>query len=147
MKLNKPLKSVKKTKRVGRGPGSGLGATSGRGHKGAGQRSGFKHRFWFEGGQMPLHRRVPMRGFNNHNFAKSYEIVNLSQLSKLKGKNIDSEVLSKNGLISSTFSPVKILGNGSVEKAINVTASAFSDSAVKKIEDAGGKVIIQWLKR
>ena len=92
---------------------------------------------------MPLHRRVPMRGFNNHNFAKSYEIVNLSQLAKIKAKNIDSEVLSKNGLISSTFSAVKILGNGTVEKAINVTASAFSESAVKKIEDAGGKVTIQ----
>ena len=75
MKLIKPVNSIKKSKRVGRGPGSGLGKTAGRGHKGAGQRSGFKHRYWFEGGQMPLYRRVPMRGFNNSNFQKSYEIL------------------------------------------------------------------------
>ena len=92
---------------------------------------------------MPLHRRVPMRGFNNHNFAKTFEIVNLSQISKLKAKNIDAEVLSKNGLISSSLVPVKILGNGSLDKAVNVTASAFSESAVKKIEESGGKVITQ----
>ena len=86
MKLVKPSDALKKSKRVGRGHGSGLGTTAGRGHKGAGQRSGHKYRFWFEGGQMPLHRRVPMRGFNNHNFAKTFEIVNLSQISKLKAK-------------------------------------------------------------
>ena len=143
MKLIKPVNSLKKSKRVGRGPGSGLGKTAGRGHKGAGQRSGFKHRFWFEGGLMPLYRRVPMRGFNNHNFAKTFEIVNLSQISKLKTKNIDAEVLSKNGLISSSLVPVKVLGNGSLDKAVNVTASAFSESAVKKIEESGGKVITQ----
>ena len=88
---------------------------------------------------MPLHRRVPMRGFNNSNFAKTFEIVNLSQISKLKVKNVDAEVMSKNGLISSIFTPVKVLGNGSIDKAVNVTASSFSDSAAKKIEDAGGK--------
>ena len=135
--------SLKRSKRVGRGNGSGLGRTSGRGHKGAGQRSGFKHRYWFEGGQMPLYRRVPMRGFNNSNFQKSYEIVNLSNISKIKTKNIDSEVLFKNGLISSLFSAVKILGNGDIDKAYNITASSFSQSAVKKIEKAGGKVIVE----
>tara|TARA_B100000427_G_scaffold71960_1_gene58192 strand:- start:2231 stop:2662 length:432 start_codon:yes stop_codon:yes gene_type:complete len=143
MKLVKPVNSVKKSKRVGRGNGSGLGRTSGRGHKGAGQRSGFKHRYWFEGGQMPLYRRVPMRGFNNSNFQKLYEIVNLSSISKIKAKNIDSEVLFKNGLISSVFAAVKILGNGDIEKAYNITASSFSQSAVKKIEKAGGKVIVE----
>tara|TARA_Y100000817_G_C16764630_1_gene503262 strand:+ start:27 stop:458 length:432 start_codon:yes stop_codon:yes gene_type:complete len=143
MKLVKPVNSVKKSKRVGRGNGSGLGRTSGRGHKGAGQRSGFKHRYWFEGGQMPLYRRVPMRGFNNSNFQKLYEIVNLSSISKIKAKNIDSEVLFKNGLISSVFAAVKILGNGDIEKAYNITASSFSQSAVKKIEEAGGKVIVE----
>ena len=143
MKLIKPVNSVKKSKRVGRGNGSGLGRTSGRGHKGAGQRSGFKHRYWFEGGQMPLYRRVPMRGFNNSNFQKLYEIVNLSSISKIKAKNIDSEVLFKNGLISSVFAAVKILGNGDIEKAYNITASSFSQSAVKKIEEAGGKVIVE----
>ena len=143
MKLVKPSDALKKSKRVGRGHGSGLGTTAGRGHKGAGQRSGHKYRFWFEGGQMPLHRRVPMRGFNNYNFAKTFEIVNLSQISKLKAKNIDAEVLSKNGLISSSLVPVKVLGNGSLDKAVNVTASAYSESAVKKIEESGGKVITQ----
>ena len=147
MKLVKPVNSVKKSKRVGRGNGSGLGRTSGRGHKGAGQRSGFKHRHWFEGGQMPLYRRVPMRGFNNSNFEKSYEIVNLSSISKIKAKNIDSDVLFKNGLISSVFAPVKILGNGDINKAYNITASSFSQSAVKKIEEAGGKVVVEWLKK
>ena len=143
MKLVKPVNSIKKSRRVGRGNGSGLGRTSGRGHKGAGQRSGFKHRYWFEGGQMPLYRRVPMRCFNNSNFQKSYEIVNLSKISKIKDKNIDSEVLFKNGLISSVFAAVKILGNGDIEKAYNITASSFSESAVKKIEEAGGKVVVE----
>ncbi len=143
MKLVKPVNSIKKSRRVGRGNGSGLGRTSGRGHKGAGQRSGFKHRYWFEGGQMPLYRRVPMRGFNNSNFQKSYEIVNLSSISKINAKNIDSEVLFKNGLISSVFAAVKILGNGNIDKAYNITASSFSESAVKKIEEAGGKVVVE----
>ena len=143
MKLVKPIKATKSSKRVGRGPGSGLGGTAGRGHKGAGQRSGFKHRYWFEGGQVPLHRRVPTRGFNNSNFAKSYEIVNLSQIAKIKSKKIDSEVLLAKGLISSSFVAVKILGNGDIDKAYNVTASAFSASAAKKIEAAGGKVTVQ----
>ena len=92
---------------------------------------------------MPLYRRVPMRGFNNSNFQKSYEIVNLSKISKIKDKNIDSEVLFKNGLISSIFAAVKILGNGDIEKAYNITASSFSESAVKKIEEAGGKVVVE----
>ena len=147
MKLVKPVNSVKKSKRVGRGNGSGLGRTSGRGHKGAGQRSGFKHRYWFEGGQMPLYRRVPMRGFNNSNFQKSYEIVNLSSISKIKDKKIDSEVLFNNGLISSIFAAVKILGNGNIDEAYNITASSFSQSAIEKIEKAGGKVVVEWLKK
>lgn len=146
MKLIKPVNSIKKSKRVGRGPGSGLGKTAGRGHKGAGQRSGFKRRYWFEGGQMPLYRRVPMRGFNNSNFQKSYEIVNLSDIGKIKVKNIDSDVLFKNGLISSKFLPVKILANGDIKKAYNITASSFSKSAIKKIEEVGGKVIVEWFK-
>ena len=146
MKLNELSPSpgsIKNTKRRGRGHGSGLGKSAGRGNKGAGQRSGFKRRPWFEGGQMPLYRRVPMRGFNNSNFQKSYEIVNLSKISKIKDKNIDSEVLFKNGLISSIFAAVKILGNGDIDKAYNITASSFSESAVKKIEEAGGKVVVE----
>ncbi len=147
MKLIKPVNSIKKSKRVGRGPGSGLGKTAGRGHKGAGQRSGFKRRYWFEGGQMPLYRRVPMRGFNNSNFQKSYDIVNLSDIGKIKVKNINSDVLFKNGLISSNFVPVKILANGDIKKAYNITASSFSKSAIKKIEEVGGKVIVEWFKK
>ena len=147
MKLIKPVNSIKKSKRVGRGPGSGLGKTAGRGHKGAGQRSGFKRRYWFEGGQMPLYRRVPMRGFNNSNFQKSYDIVNLSDIGKIKVKNINSDVLFKNGLISSNFVPVKILANGDIKKAYNITASSFSKSAIKKIEEVGGKVIVEWLQK
>ena len=87
MKLVKPSSALKKSKRVGRGHGSGLGTTAGRGHKGAGQRSGHKYRFWFEGGQMPLHRRVPMRGFNNSNFAKTISkvIAKLELLNPLIG--------------------------------------------------------------
>ena len=142
MKLVKPINSLKKSKRVGRGNGSGLGRTSGRGHKGAGQRSGFKHRYWFEGGQMPLYRRVPMRGFNNSNFQKSYEIVNLSSISKVKAKNIDSEVLFKNGLISSVFAAVKILGNGELTNTINLKVHSASKLAKEKIEKAGGTVEI-----
>ena len=127
MKLVKPTNALKKSKRVGRGHGSGLGTTAGRGHKGAGQRSGHKYRFWFEGGQMPLHRRVPMRGFNNSNFAKTFEIVNLSQISKLKVKNVDAEVMSKNGLISSIFAPVKVLGNGSIDNCLLYTSPSPRD--------------------
>ena len=92
---------------------------------------------------MPLYRRVPMRGFNNSNFQKSYEIVNLASISKIKAKNIDSEALFKNGLISSVFAAVKILGNGDIDKAYNITASSFSESAVKKLEEAGGKVVVE----
>ena len=96
---------------------------------------------------MPLYRRVPMRGFNNSNFQKSYEIVNLSDIGKIKVKNIDSEVLFKNGLISSNFAPVKILANGDIKKAYNITASSFSKSAARKREELGGKVIVEWLRK
>ena len=146
MRLNtlQPKKGSRFTKRrKGKGHAAGLGKTSGRGHKGQKSRSGGFHKTGFEGGQMPLYRRVPMRGFNNSNFQKSYEIVNLADIGKIKVKNIDSEVLFKNGLISSNFVPVKILANGDIKKAYNVTASSFSKSAIEKIEKAGGKVIVE----
>ena len=92
---------------------------------------------------MTLYIRVPMRVFNNSNFQKSYETVNLSDIGKIKVKNIDSEVLFKNGLISSNFAPVKILANGDIKKAYNITASSFSKSAARKIEELGGKVIVE----
>ena len=134
--------SIKKRKRIGRGHGTGLGKTSGRGHKGSGQRSGNKKRAWFEGGQMPLARRLPRRGFTNI-FKEKYQIVNLSDLSKIEKKSdIDPLILKENGFIRSSLKPVKVLGNGSLEKKINVSASAFSDSAKNKIEEIGGTVTI-----
>ena len=145
MKLDslKPSKgSIKNKKRIGRGHGSGLGKTSGRGHKGAGQRSGNKKRAWFEGGQMPLARRLPRRGFNNI-FKEEVQIVNISDLVRIeKNSEIDPVVLQENGLIRSSLKPVKILGEGDIDKKLNVTASSFSESAKNKIEKAGGTATI-----
>ena len=145
MKLDslKPSKgSIKNKKRIGRGHGSGLGKTSGRGHKGAGQRSGNKRRAWFEGGQMPLARRLPRRGFTNI-FKEEIQIVNISDLNRIeKNSEIDPVVLQENGMIRSSLKPVKILGEGDIDKKLNVTASAFSASAKNKIEKAGGTVTV-----
>ena len=139
----KPSKgSIKNKKRIGRGHGSGLGKTSGRGHKGAGQRSGNKRRAWFEGGQMPLARRLPRRGFTNI-FKEEIQIVNISDLIRIeKHSEIDPVVLQENGLIRSSLKPVKILGEGDIDKKLNVTASSFSESAKNKIEKAGGTATI-----
>ena len=144
MKLDSlsPIKgSVSKKKRVGRGHGSGLGKTSGRGHKGAGQRSGNKKRAWFEGGQMPLARRLPRRGFTNI-FKEKFQIVNVGDLNNIDSVNIDSDLLKNLGLIRSAFKPVKILGNGKINKKLMVSANAFSDAAKIKIKKAGGEIII-----
>jgi len=139
----KPSKgSIKNKKRIGRGHGSGLGKTSGRGHKGAGQRSGNKRRAWFEGGQMPLARRLPRRGFTNI-FKEEIQIVNISDLNRIeKNSEIDPVVLQENGMIRSSLKPVKILGEGDIDKKLNVTASAFSASAKNKIVKAGGRATI-----
>tara|TARA_B100001250_G_scaffold279923_1_gene242275 strand:+ start:352 stop:792 length:441 start_codon:yes stop_codon:yes gene_type:complete len=138
-----PIKgSVSKRKRVGRGHGSGLGKTAGRGHKGAGQRSGNKKRPWFEGGQMPLARRLPRRGFTNI-FREKIQIVNVGDLADLKANSIiDPIFLENNGYIKSSMIPVKILGNGKISKKITISASAFSDSAKIKIEEAGGEIVL-----
>ena len=145
MKLDslKPSKgSIKNKKRIGRGHGSGLGKTSGRGHKGSGQRSGNKRRAWFEGGQMPLARRLPRRGFTNI-FKEEVQIVNISDLIRIeKNSEIDPVVLQENGLSRSSLKPVKILGKGDIDKKLDVTASSFSESAKNKIEKAGGTVTI-----
>ena len=145
MKLNSlsPVKgSISKRKRIGRGHGSGLGKTSGRGHKGAGQRSGNKKRAWFEGGQMPLARRLPRRGFTNI-FKEKFQIVNIGDLINIKdGSIIDPVSLKDSGLIRSSLKPVKILGDGLIKKKIKISASAFSASAIKKIEKAGGETFI-----
>ena len=146
MKLGelKPAKgSTHSKKRVGRGHGSGLGRNAGRGDKGYHSRSGSKHRPWFEGGQMPLHRRVPKRGFSNFLFKKEYQIVNISDLDKIESELIDPSVMRENGLVKYTLRPIKVLGNGELNKKVNVTASAFSSSATKKIEKKGGTVTVQ----
>ena len=130
-------------KRVGRGHGSGLGRTAGRGEKGYHSRSGSKNRSWFEGGQMPLHRRLPKRGFSNYLFRKQYQIVNLRDIDTLNTDEVDSKKLFDNGLISSSLQPVKVLGDGELKNAIKIKATSFSKSAVLKIEKAGGTVEIQ----
>ena len=146
MKLDslKPEKgSVKRKKRIGRGHGTGFGKTSGRGHKGAGQRSGNKKRPWFEGGQMPLARRLPRRGFTNI-FKEKYQIVNICDIVKIeKTTEVNPIILKENGLVRSALKPVKILGNGDIDKKINITASSFSDSAKIKIEKAGGTTTVE----
>ena len=140
MKLNllTPIEgSVKNRKRVGRGHGSGLGRSSGRGDKGAGQRSGFKRRAWFEGGQMSLARRLPKRGFTNI-FKKEFQIVNLTKIEALGLSSVSAKELFENGLIRSVLKPVKILGDGKLTSKVNITATAFSASAKTAIQEAGG---------
>lgn len=135
----KPAKGSKKTrKRVGRGTGSGMGKTSGRGHKGAGQHASWKIKRGHEGGQMPLHRRLPKRGFTNIHRVE-FQIVNVSHLERCTGDEINCDALRTAGLIKSTRRPVKILGNGDMSKAFTVRVAAFSKSAITKIEAAGGK--------
>ena len=141
--LNPAKGSVKNKKRIGRGHGSGFGKTSGRGHKGSGQRSGNKKSAWFEGGQMPLARRLPRRGFNNI-FKEKYQIVNICDIVKIqKVSKVDPVVLNHNGLIRSALKPVKILGKGDIDIKISITASSFSKTAKSKIEKAGGTVIVE----
>ncbi len=143
----KPAKgSLKDRKRRGRGPGSGLGKTAGRGHKGWHSRSGSKHPAWYEGGQMPLQRRVPKRGFSNARFRTEVQIVNLQAVAALKLDKVDPAVLKERGLIQRLSGPVKILGNGELSSAIELAAHRFSRSARKKIEKAGGRVVVLSLR-
>ena len=131
--------SKKAAKRIGRGHGSGWGKTAGKGHKGQKARAGHGMRPGFEGGQMPLQRRIPKRGFNNI-FAKEIVIVNLGTLEKKfeSGATVDTEALIKAGIIKNSFDGVKILSNGTLTKSLTVKANAFSKSAKEKIEKAGG---------
>ena len=128
-------------KRVGRGIGSGIGKTSGKGHKGQNARSGGGVRVGFEGGQMPLVRKLPRRGFNNTVFAKEYTIVNVSDLNKFENNAVvDVNALKEAGIVNKVAKyGIKVLGNGKLEKALTVKADKFSASAVSKIEKAGGK--------
>lgn len=127
--------SVHRKKRVGRGPGSGTGKTAGRGHKGQRSRSGYSQRVGFEGGQMPLTRRLPKRGFTNI-FRTEYSVVNVGHLAGLAGE-VTPEVLLERGLVR-RGNPVKILGDGELKKALKVKAHRFSRAAREKIEAAGG---------
>lgn len=131
-----------KEKRLGRGIGSGLGKTSGKGHKGQNARSGGGVRVGFEGGQMPLVRKLPRRGFNNSIFKKQYSIVNVSDLNKFdENAVVDAQALIEKGILSKVEEyGVKILGNGKLEKALTVKANKFSASAIKKIKKSGGKI-------
>ena len=138
----KPTKgSISSSKRIGRGNGSGQGRTAGKGHKGYQSRSGTKNRFHFEGGQTPLMRRLPKRGFSNYGFRKEVQVVNLEKIVSLKIDKVDANILYKMGVIKKIEIPVKILGNGDVKNPLEITADMFSKSAIEKLEKAGGKAI------
>lgn len=136
--LKPPAGSRKNRKRVGRGPGSGMGETSARGHKGARARAGYRDKRGFEGGQMPLYRRLPKIGFTNI-FRQEYQVVNLSDIARMAAGEVTTTALKAAGIIRTVRVPIKILGNGNVDKAYTVKAAAFSKSAVVKLEAAGGK--------
>jgi large subunit ribosomal protein L15 len=143
--LRAPRKANTGRKRVGRGMGSGMGKTSTRGHKGQGSRTGTSLMRGFEGGQMPLHRRLPKRGFTNI-FRTEYTVVNLDRIvQQIEGKTVTEIALDdykKLGLVSKTKTLIKILGSGELASAITIHAHKFSKSAVEKIEKAGGKVVV-----
>ncbi len=143
MKLESLIASneTKARKRVGRGPGSGSGKTAGRGENGQKSRSGASISAWFQGGQTPIYRRVPKRGFSNARFETKYATINLSDLDKFfkDGEVVTPEVLKEKGLLKKQLSGVKVLGNGEITKKLTVKAHRFSSAAVTKIEKAGGK--------
>jgi len=139
--LRAPRKANTERKRVGRGMGSGMGKTSTRGHKGQGSRSGSSLMRGFEGGQMPLHRRLPKRGFTNI-FRTEYAVVNLDRLAGLDVKEIALEDYQKLGLVSNKNVLIKVLGSGELKSAKTIHAHKFSKSAAEKIEKAGGKAVV-----
>ncbi len=134
-------KEMKSKKIVGRGPGSGMGKTSTHGEKGQKARSGVSISAWFQGGQSPLYRRLPKRGFNNARFRREYAVINLSDLDKYfnDGDEVTPEVLKSRGIIKKQLDGVKVLANGELKKKLTVKAHRFSSVAVTKIEAAGGK--------
>ncbi|MGQ9802131.1 MAG: 50S ribosomal protein L15 [Candidatus Saccharicenans sp.] len=137
----KPAQGARKSdRRRGRGPGSGLGKTAGRGHKGQLAGAGYKRKWGFEGGQMPLHRRLPKRGFNNK-FRVEYTEVNLDRLDKLPLAEIGLKEMVEHRLIHSESELIKVLGRGNLSSPKTIQAHAFSQSALKKIEESGGKAI------
>ena len=133
--------ATKERKRLGRGVGSGTGKTSGKGHKGQNARSGGGVRPGFEGGQLPLFRRLPKRGFSNADFKVRYAVINLSDLNRFEaGAVVTPEILKEMGLVKNQLDGIKVLGNGTLEKKVNVKAVRFTASAKEKIEALGGKV-------
>ncbi len=134
-------KELKNTKRVGRGPGSGMGKTSTHGEKGQKSRSGVSISAWFQGGQSPLYRRLPKRGFKNTRFETKYAVINLSDLDKYfnDGDVVTPEVLKEKGIIKKQLNGVNVLANGTLTKKLTVKANRFSSIAVTKIEESGGK--------
>lgn len=134
-------KEMKASKRVGRGPGSGMGKTSTRGEKGQKSRSGASIPAWFQGGQTPLHRRIPIRGFNNSQFSTRFAVINLADLEKFfnDGDEVNPTILKERGIIKKQLAGIKVLANGELTKKLTVKAQRFSAKAVTKIENAGGK--------
>jgi len=131
--------STHRRKIVGRGPGSGMGKTSTRGEKGQKARSGGGVHIWFEGGQTPLYKRLPRRGFSNARFATKYAIINVSDLNRFKdGETVTPELLRESGLVKKELNGIKVLGNGKLEKKLTVKANVFTNSAITKIEELGG---------
>ena len=139
--LKPAVGSTRKVKRIGRGNSSGQGRTAGKGHKGYQSRSGTKNRFHFEGGQTPLMRRLPKRGFSNYGFRKQVQIVNLEQISSLGIDKVNPKILVECGMIKYSDIDLKILGSGDLDKPIEITAQMFSKSAIEKLEKVGGKAI------
>ncbi len=135
------LENLRAKKIVGRGPGSGMGKNSTHGEKGQKSRSGASISAWFQGGQSPLYRRLPKRGFNNKRFETKYACINLSDLNKYfnDGETVTPEILKERGIIKKQLSGIKVLANGKLEKKLTVKANRFSTSAVSAIESAGGK--------
>ena len=130
-------------RRIGRGPGSGLGKTSGRGHKGWGQRSGTSRRPGYEGGQMPIYRRVPKRGFTNARFRTDYTVINVDDLNGFAdGSTVELGTVLEQGLTSRVSNLFKVLGNGKLERKLTVRAQKFTKSAIEKIQAAGGTVVV-----
>ena len=141
LKLKPAKGSLSSKKRIGRGNASGQGRTAGKGHNGYKSRSGASNKFYFEGGQTPLMRRLPKRGFSNYFFKNSFQIVNIESLKSIKEKKIDNNLLYEYGLIKKLNVPVKILSNGEIDKAKEISANSFSKAAIEKIEKSGGKAI------
>ena len=141
--IHAPIPNQKKRKRIGRGHATGHGKTSGRGHKGQRARVGYSYRSGFEGGQTPLFRRLPKRGFDNI-FKLKYQLVNLDDLAKIKDtKEINPKYLEEHGFISKQTKPVKVLANGEIKEKLHIVADAFSKKAIELIEKAGGKIEIR----